>query len=196
MGRSLCKTQARDEAPGGSSRPPPRPMCSQGKRGHIQSPSNPAAGLSSSQLPPTCTCAPTVLLHTPHFSAGTQAYPCFANLVSLCGAAPFSPARSIKQRPGMPPPGGLPSQLCSPPRAAPQAQSPWGPNAWLGHLPPNCPSLAREPRDCLATSLRLGVRRVQEPAETSSFSDQESPRPQGLIGIAVLNPRADGNCSS
>lgn len=28
MGRSLCKTQARDEAPGSSSRPPPRPTCS------------------------------------------------------------------------------------------------------------------------------------------------------------------------
>lgn len=47
-----------------------------------------------------------------------------------------------------------------------QAQSPWGPNAWLGHLPPNCPSLARKPRIGFVTSLRLGVRKVQEPAET------------------------------
>ena len=150
--------------------------------------------------PPSC--HPPAHVHplchsTPHTSQlAPKAHPCFARLVSLCGAAPFFPARSIKQRPGMPPPGSLPSQLCSPPRAAPQVQSPWGPNAWLGHLPPNSPSLAREPQDCLATSLRLGVRRVQEPAETSPSGDQENTRPQGLMGIAVPNPRADGNCSS
>ena len=177
--------------------------------GHHQGPCAPRGNVATFSLlpfpllasvPPSC--HPPARMHprcgsTPHTSQlAPKAHPCFANLISLCGAAPFSPARSIKQRPGMPPPGSLPSQLCSPPRAAPQAQSPWGPNAWLGHLPPNCPSLARKPRDRLVTSLRLGVRKVQEPAETSSFSDQENPRPQGLMGIAVLNPRADGNFSS
>lgn len=98
-GRSLCKLQEEMKTPG---------LIQATTKAHVlpgetwprSAPSIPAAGLCSSQLPPTCAHAPTVRLHTPYFSAGTQGPPLLCtNLVPSVGLHPFSPARSIKQRP-------------------------------------------------------------------------------------------------
>lgn len=125
----------------------------------------------------------TLLSSWKHQVEPWNASPCKPSLPALLSSYSSSPTRNVDQTPGPISPGDIMSgRGISYPARCPTLYS-------------NCPSLAWQPWQCLATSLTLGMRRVQEPAETSS-SDQKNTRPRGLMGVVVLDPGIDGNCSS
>lgn len=217
-------------APTGSYGLPPRPVLPLEKVASSSPSSIPTISLKPRDLhsprPPShqlrwATLAPTVPLHS-------KAHPCLANLVSPWGYTLDYIWK--EQRPGMARSGSLPSQPCSRPIAAlppelwvgpqvpispgnhrsgqgaPPTQLTAGHRASVQELPwPGLAALA----ECPAISLRLGMRRVGDPAETSSTSDQEMGLmglqfwTQELMGVVVPKPafplppppRTHGSCS-
>lgn len=105
------------------------PGCHQGPCGPDGNPVLPPLPLPASSTrtlaplshPPTC--SDEQPLHsrchsTPHrCQSALKVHPCFANLVSLWGCTLDSSWKEQAEA-GMPPPGSLPSQPCSPPAAA------------------------------------------------------------------------------